>query len=458
MNRWINLALAGLVVSCGFDLRVRPSDEEAKPKTENQEFVSQEITLNLTADYELPPVDVLVIQEHHNHFRNNNLPFRGPLYASQSVPTAYDHLAVRLFNSGLDFQLGAINSTANNINDATTNTGALLDDGAGGNQILTAEGFNFFTDALTVLTPTFDRNESYPFTAIKGLLDRSAQGGAEGDFLREDAKLAVLYVGVLDEVNEVHSANAMIEMLDNAKGAGNWRFSGMIPDKNGCSFRDNNGTLRNTNDIYTGADSSLWDAYPRQNRIHEVIEKSGGVLTSICSESYIDLIEDFMKQGTSLGFFEVSLDEYPDPDSIEVVMNGFAVEGWRYDAESNVMMIPTTIRPGMDFTVSFRTVEDLVEGLFEDDFIYEEISQIEEVALSPAEIAFFDEIQDVMIRNCTGCHNQYSDFDATWNNRVNIEMRIQLPETDPLSMPQNTTFAMPDDMSKILNWISTYGG
>ncbi len=449
----ITIARASSAIGCG----MKPSDRLLALRAADSEIESQEVSVDVVANYEIKPVDVVVLRESHNVFRNGGYPFMKKLYQQVNEPLAYKNLAVRLFNSGLDFQLGVANSTFNTQAEAATGAGLLLGNATNQNHIMDATGFDFLSAVQTRLTNTFDRNLAFPITTIKQLLDRSATVGNESTgMIREDAILSILVVGILDEVADSFDTADLIQRLDDLKGPGNWIVSALMPEATGCAYQLNDGTARHSNDFYT---PSNFEAYERRNKVLKLQQHSGGIFQSICADSYVDFTDKFVSEGTKTGFFEDDLNSNAQPETIVVRTGDITVEGWKYKPSAHLLMLPTLIKSGTVVSISYKTAPESDDaGWFNPASGRETISKIEDVELSPAEIAYYDGIQDIMQRNCTACHAQYNNFDATWNNRVNIQMRISLPATDPLSMPRNTTWNQPTDRDAVLEWISTYGG
>jgi len=254
----------------------------------------------------------------------------------------------------------------------------------------------------------------------------------------------------------------MIAFLDEAKGEGNWMVSAIIPDETGCAYRQVNGTPRHTNDLYVQS-ADAWETYPRLSKVLKLQRHSGGLMQSLCGDSYTEFMAEFAGAGTKSAHFAVELEKPADPATITITVNGSPVEGWRYKIADQILMVPTSIVPGTAFQVSYTTPEEKGDDeLYIPDEGIDTIADIQEVSLSPANIAFLSDVRPVMLANCTtgGCHGNVfnaGDFDQVWSYRVSIVDRMNRAPAATGFMPQAPNTISQTNKDIILNWILTYG-
>ncbi len=432
-----------------------------------------QIVFSVTAEYENPPVDVLVLKENSGTIHSNQNPFSKRLYVSNNdVTRAYQEFAVRLYFSKLDFKLGFLESMFNNDEEMITKAGHLLKGIEGDPVAFDANATNFVDEVVersntqpgAEVSEGAQRNNPnffFPLTSIERFLKNNAEETSSSNgFLRDGALLSILFVGISDPIKESRETSEIIELLDESRGAGNWIVNVLGAPKEGCEYTKTDETKIHTNQgqYYANSDDpSVFLEYKRRNKMVKLQEASGGIFQNICEEDYVEFMRKVVTEGTKTAFFSVSeqFEREVIEGSLEVLVNGNPIEGWQFRTATQTLLLPTTIPTGTIVEIKYKTPakegDKVIESPVEQT---EEIPDIEEVELSPAELAWINNIRTIFQNNgCISCHGEYNEFEGAWNARNQVLQRITLDESDPLSMPQNSSFDSAVNRQAVIDWI-----
>lgn len=466
--------IASANFACG---RVSPSGSAKSADTSQLSNTqsTMSLTQEFTAEYSQKPVDVLVMRENSNRINSQAVaattapafpaaqyPFGRKLFVNANmtdgVPRAMKNFAARLFYAPVDFRLAVVETVFANDAAAATGAGSLLSP-AGESGIINRDTASFLDVAErrpNAITERNDINFHYPYKALQGVLTKSsAPVGATG-FLRNGAMLAVLYIGYSDEIKESMESSDMIAALDASRGPGNWVVWAIMPDEAGCEWH----TGRHTNEDYFTAPSTAeqWASYKRKNKMHKLVKHSGGKYKSLCfaptdtTHPYMAFIDQFVNEGMSQAFISVKLDKKPVAESIKITVNGSEVEGWRYDPNNEVLMVPTTIKSGTKFSVTYDTVVTVAGTIYNGPSGGGEVlSDISGGVISQRQIQFNDSVRAVFATNCNGCHNnRYNNFDfANGAGKTPALTRISNS-----TMPPAGSTITAGDRTILLEWLS----
>lgn len=469
----VMLALMIHLNSCGF-LGIGESDEGAGDLS-NPINTGTETTMqfSITADYAFGPVDVVVMKDNNSTINANQNPFANRLYRDNNeVTRGFQEFAIRLYFSELDFRLGFVETMFASDADADEKAGNLLLGVEGDDIFFTTQSPRFVDEVVerSAIAPGAEVSEGvargnpnffYPMLTIQ----KSIEIGGDPlsptyQFLRPGAHLSIVYVGISDPIKESIETSDIIALLDENRGAGNWTVNVLGVPREGCEWEQTDSTRVHTNQsqYYANSDDpAVYTAFKRRNKMLKLQEASDGIFTSICEESYLDFMQRAVTEGTKSGFF--SLTPFTRPvieGTLEVKVNGNAIEGWRYREATQTLLLPTTIPVGTQVDVTYKTPVQEGDRVFESPVEQvEEIPEIREQELTPSQLTFLNSIRNIFQNNgCIGCHSQYSEYDAAWDNRNQILERISLDDSNPLSMPQNSTFDSAVNKQAVIDWIN----
>ena len=423
------------------------------------------------ADYATKPVDILVIRENSGALRAPEFPFGIRI----NQPSNGGVMAIQTLALGLLETLGArarvafLDTTFANEDGYRSGAGRLLrvppkvPGAAPGDAIITAKtNLQFLDDVVATSRWTQDQYNPLFFRPLDVIMRLAAASTdattTSAGFLRREAFLSILYVTYSDEIYESTESGDVAEALNAAVGAGNWSVSGIVPDRTGCAWKKTDKSDRNTND---GGDIAKMDPnYKRKNKIHKLIESSGGIFGSLCQDTYFETVGRFVKEATRAGYFPVPISDVIDPKSISVTVAGYPAEGWRYLVSEKTLLLPTTIKVGTVVTVTY-TVTGITTGavITPTAGVDGEIPVIKPSQLSKSELAFATSIRSILQREgCIGCHPKYSAYEAAWNERATILMAIQRMKGDLKRMPRNATndadFSSVGNFTDLKTWLS----
>jgi hypothetical protein len=180
---------------------------------------------------------------------------------------------------------------------------------------------------------------------------------------------------------------------------------------------------------------------------------SGGLFQSICSTSHSDFIAKLGAEGIKQAFFDVKLKVKPDPKTFEIRVAKTSIKDWKYNTETQVLSLPTTIKPGTKLTITYESIEkpegEIIKSSSGES---ERIGKIGETRLSPAEAAYIsDGVRDAMA-TCRGCHGKYNTYATVFAEKDLISGRI-MNGTMP---PNQTGFVGTDPAARILKWVGDF--
>ncbi|MCI0574173.1 MAG: choice-of-anchor D domain-containing protein [Myxococcaceae bacterium] len=190
---------------------------------------------------------------------------------------------------------------------------------------LVEQGFEAMRRALT---PPLVNNADDPRTP-------TAEDGNIG-FLRDEAALAVLFVGDEDD-HSPDSPATYVQFLRALKGVGQPQRMGIwaiAPGQGGCSSAGGAG-----------------------DRYAEAAQLTGGAVLSVCAGDYRPLLQQVAEKAFSPQD-RFALGNTPDPSSIVVRMDGAVVPpaGWDYSAADNSVVFVPQPAPGARIEVQYRRV------------------------------------------------------------------------------------------------------
>ncbi len=215
------------------------------------------------------------------------------------------------------------NASPRLLTSAMPNLAALLQANVQVGQCATIErGFEAMRRALS--SPLVD-NADDPRTP--------ASNDGNGGFLREEAALAVVFVGDEDDhsADEVDTYVTWLRTVKGANQPGRVVIFALAPTGSGCSTAGGVGT-----------------------RYEEAVDATGGEVLSICSADYGPLLSSVANRAFSpQDTFPLS--GIPDGTGIEVFIDGVAqTAGWSYDAEDNQVVFTTIPPPGARIEIQYR--------------------------------------------------------------------------------------------------------
>ena len=165
--------------------------------------------------------------------------------------------------------------------------------------------------------------------------------GANAGLIRDDAALEVIFVSDEDDQSPETTLH-YVQLLEDLKGIGNARVSAVVGDlPEGCASP------------YAAADPAT--------RYHEVSVSLSGFQDSICRKDLTDTMRSLALNG--LGLTDTfPLTAVPDLESMEVRVDEVLVHqrdlnGWRYDAGENAVILDGYAIPGPGSEVSIRYYE-----------------------------------------------------------------------------------------------------
>jgi len=151
-------------------------------------------------------------------------------------------------------------------------------------------------------------------------------------FLREEAALAVVFVGDEDD-NSADDVGTYVRFLQSKKGLSQPQRAviyAIAPTAQQCPTAGGVGT-----------------------RYAEAAAKTGGQVLSVCAPDYGPLLADVANKAFSPQA-RFPLSATPVPGSIAVTVNGAAASGWTYDAAANAVAFNTAPAPGAKIAISYR--------------------------------------------------------------------------------------------------------
>jgi hypothetical protein len=461
-----------VLLSCG---KISPSDKRKSNKDVSaaEEQGGEEVVLDIVAEYESKPVDVIFLRGSSSVFGDVNVPFRGRLVTAINKEVALRELAVRLQNLGVDLQFGVLPTVFGDRNQANLNGGLLL--GLPNNpadpKFIMKPGESFIEAASARMSQGIEVNARiYPMTSIKELIAKSKVDGPSKGMIRSNAILAIFALNYADEDDESLDWTYIRDLLDSEKGPGNWSLSVISPPKTGCAYKATNGMLdRHTNMHYIGltngqpsADGAqLWPTYVRRNKTISLQEYSSGVFQDLCADSYAGFVNSFASETMQAGFFEVALKVPADHTSIEVTVNDSPVEGWRYFPEGPKLLIPTSVKNGTKVVIKYQTPR-VVNG----EVVYgpkdakESNGKIGGANVSTAQLAFANGGAQAALAGCGGnCHNgrNFANFDMALQFGANIQSRVKIADGTPGDMPPGPGNALNATQIKAIDdWVNEF--
>ena len=171
-------------------------------------------------------------------------------------------------------------------------------------------------------------------------LNNSSAAGPGGAFLREDAKLIVIFVS--DEPDfSAGGWSSYVPFFDIIKPHGNFIPYGVIGDyPSGCQYQY--GTMLRTAQAGIG----YWD----------LIDHYGGSWYSICASDWGVQLQDLADQVTTRKTFELEEDD-PIESTISVYINGQLTIDWLYDATLNAVVFNIGTEPteGQTIDIEYAT-------------------------------------------------------------------------------------------------------
>lgn len=446
MQRTLLSLFLGALGGCG------ASSSQENPQSQGSSGTSADATaedgrvterrfVSLTADYRLPPVDLLIIRENTGAW--NRQPFAGRWAAAVPI------LAARLQYAQLDLRVKIVEAGLPNWAAVPAPTPV--------DEVLAGDSPTFAADLAAAMQLRSSGDRQAPLTVIHSLVSGTSKDligvGTEG-FLREGAKLAILMAGASDEVQEQLLPIDVAAALDTRMGRGRWIASALVPDKLGCVI-----------DATTGQRTNL-ESYVRRNLQLRLQEMSQGMWSSICEDSYSLFFDALATEGTGTTHFDIRLPALPPgdeivSDSVEVTAERGVVRNWRLHPDDMRLEVPTLVRPGMQLTIAFdvRTLHPTIVGPA--DNAPDETPDVVSREISPEEQEFVDEINPVLASSCGGCHGANSgrvfvvgNFANALANRGMILNRIERVAGDPLRMPTGGMNIPEPGRGVLVEWLS----
>ena len=151
-------------------------------------------------------------------------------------------------------------------------------------------------------------------------------------FLREEAALAVVFVGDEDD-NSADDVGTYVRFLQSKKGLAQPQRAviyAIAPTAAQCPTAGGIGT-----------------------RYAEAATRTGGAVLSVCAPDYGPLLQDVANKAFSPQT-RFPLSATPAGGSISVTVNGAGVSGWSYDPAGNAVVFATAPAPGARVAVSYR--------------------------------------------------------------------------------------------------------
>jgi len=170
------------------------------------------------------------------------------------------------------------------------------------------------------------------FSAVQMALTEPLLSGANTDFLRDEAELAVIFISDEDDQSEL-SVQDFILFLSELKVGQSVTVSGVVGDVPfGCA--------------------SLSGAADPANKYLQLVEETDGISYSICASSYAPMMTRLVQRLSNIRD-TFSLTRIPDPSSIQVEVDGVIirerdVDGWAYLFDVNAIFIQGTPLPTTD--------------------------------------------------------------------------------------------------------------
>tara|TARA_Y100001970_G_scaffold293059_2_gene437474 strand:+ start:760 stop:2334 length:1575 start_codon:yes stop_codon:yes gene_type:complete len=210
---------------------------------------------------------------------------------------------------------------------------------------ITTDDYNFVGDIITPLTPdpvseaasqitgigchgsAHEKGMDMSWNATMGTGD-AAPGSA---FLRDDAKLVVIYLSDEDDFSTV-SPSTMAGRLASLKTSTEFSVAhavaGDVPG--GCT---SNGGAQAGNDYY------------------DLVNLTGGTFLSICAEDWGTPMEELARESLAVSAFYLS--DQPIEDTISVEVDGAISSDWSYDPSINAVVFSVIPPEGSEISVDY---------------------------------------------------------------------------------------------------------
>ena len=432
---------------------------------------SEGIGMQLTAQYTLNKADILLLQDNSGEFADTSWRMSRAIYnGNNQTLAAIQDFSTRLYFSGIDYQVGIMDTNYSNEVDVTNRAGNLVSFSAELGFMLDGKQPDFVNvfkqkadlDGASGRNRRGDQRFIRPLTALKNMLEKSTDvANPENLFLRPGAFLNIIYVGFRDEVNETVTVEEAIEALNSSRGVGNWRVSVVTSPADGCVLPrtpagDGTSRDRHTHSITANStDEAVYSLYERQNLMMRLQEYSQGMFESICADNFEGFFKRVAKEGSDNAFFTKLLDAPANPITLKVLVNDSEVEGWKYDERAKLLYIPTSIPNGQKFSITYRTTNTPGKGVFQHKVRVEELDDISGRVLTPEELVYINDVAPILAV-CRGCHGGNNPplrtFADVRDASADVVRVINLPDTDPLFMPRNGTPISAADIQTIQDW------
>ena len=210
---------------------------------------------------------------------------------------------------------------------------------------ITTDDYNFVGDVITPLTVDPVGEAASQITGIgchgsaleKGMdMSWNATGtggdaGPGGTFLRDDAKLVVIYLSDEDDVSTVQPATMASRLLSlkvSPDYAVAHAVAGDVPG--GCT---SNGGAQAGNDYF------------------DLVNLMGGSFLSICAEDWGTPMEELARESLAVSAFYLS--DLPIEDTIAVAVDGTISTDWSYDQSINAVIFSVVPPEGSEITIDY---------------------------------------------------------------------------------------------------------
>ena len=258
--------------------------------------------------------------------------------------------------------------------------------------------------------------------------------------IRSDSTLAVLLIS-----ESVPSADAMREIVNALNAtAERWSFSALVP---------------------SGGNSFCGSSFADDRTLEEVTSDSGGILGSICDDSFASFFSRYLVEGTGADVFHVEIDPGLNPEHLTITRGGDVLNDWTYDAILGRLALSRMIPLGSEITITVRPPEPDPEPEPEPEPVdppeEPEDPEPPPTPVDPGEAVFLADINPILENNCSGagCHGegtanreyvgQYQEVRA---GKDAILDRVQRDENTPGRMPPSGMD--PEELQALIDYLN----
>lgn len=201
------------------------------------------------------------------------------------------------------------------------------------NAVISRDGGGTADDFSGMLQGPFDSSTEKGLAVMEAAMEATQPGECNDDFLREDARTAVVFVSDEPDQSPNGWEDHLSAIMSHANGAMLAAIVGELPD--GC----------------TGAE-------PGTGYVEAALA-TGGMFLSICEDEWADYLEEFASLVSQEPTGTWPLAYEPEPDTIVVLVDEVEVSAWTYDADENAVVFDDDAWPssGAEIDITYVPAE-----------------------------------------------------------------------------------------------------